>query len=208
MTTKNPEKYKGSGIKWLNHVNYHGKHHVETLWYCLFYDEEALTEFAEMCSKQWDIVGAIHENGDKMWANLKDETGKGDPNRTQTSRELMSNARAGKRGNATGHVHTAESKEKNRLAHLGKKDSQETIEKKRASSTGHQHTDAAKQQIRETLTDVKHDKERIEKMRAAKLGKKNGPYKQSICPHCGKVGAGGVMKRYHFDNCKQSANSV
>ena len=27
-------------------------------------------------------------------------------------------------------------------------------------------------------------------------------YKISICPHCGKEGGGGNMKRYHFENCK------
>ena len=26
------------------------------------------------------------------------------------------------------------------------------------------------------------------------------------CPHCGKIGAGGNMLRYHFDNCKQKEN--
>jgi hypothetical protein len=25
------------------------------------------------------------------------------------------------------------------------------------------------------------------------------------CPHCKKVGKGGAMKRYHFDNCKQKS---
>lgn len=27
-------------------------------------------------------------------------------------------------------------------------------------------------------------------------------YPDVTCPHCGKVGSGGNMKRYHFDNCK------
>ena len=26
--------------------------------------------------------------------------------------------------------------------------------------------------------------------------------KKSICPHCSKEGGGGMMKRWHFDNCK------
>ena len=26
--------------------------------------------------------------------------------------------------------------------------------------------------------------------------------KQKECPHCGLIGGGGNMKRYHFDNCK------
>lgn len=25
---------------------------------------------------------------------------------------------------------------------------------------------------------------------------------KSICPHCGFIGGGGNMKRYHFENCK------
>lgn len=29
-----------------------------------------------------------------------------------------------------------------------------------------------------------------------------GPRKQKTCPHCGLVGAGGNMSRYHFDKCK------
>jgi group I intron endonuclease len=41
-----------------------------------------------------------------------------------------------------------------------------------------------------------------EKMRKAKLGKKTGPYRTLTCPHCGKVGAGGSMRRWHFDKCR------
>ena len=29
---------------------------------------------------------------------------------------------------------------------------------------------------------------------------------QKTCPHCGMIGAGGNMLRYHFDNCKQKEN--
>lgn len=29
---------------------------------------------------------------------------------------------------------------------------------------------------------------------------------QITCPHCGKVGGIAIMKRWHFDNCKQSPN--
>jgi hypothetical protein len=30
--------------------------------------------------------------------------------------------------------------------------------------------------------------------------------KQYTCPHCGKVGGGGSMTRWHFDNCKHKGN--
>lgn len=68
-TTKNPEKYCGSGKRWCNHIDYHGREHVETLWYSLFYDREACIEFALLCSEQWGIVES------KEWMNLINETG-------------------------------------------------------------------------------------------------------------------------------------
>lgn len=40
------------------------------------------------------------------------------------------------------------------------------------------------------------------KLSAAKRGTKRDPYTQTTCPHCGKVGAGGSMRRWHFNNCK------
>lgn len=33
--------------------------------------------------------------------------------------------------------------------------------------------------------------------------KNRKPKKGVVCPNCNKVGAGGVMYRWHFDNCKQ-----
>lgn len=32
--------------------------------------------------------------------------------------------------------------------------------------------------------------------------------KESICPHCGLIGKGGNMKRYHFDNCKNKKEII
>ena len=37
----------------------------------------------------------------------------------------------------------------------------------------------------------------------SKLALENNPaYIEHECPHCGKIGHGGVMKRWHLDNCK------
>ena len=69
-TVKNPDKYMGSGKHWIRHIKKHGKEHVETLWYCLFYDKESCTEFALNFSEQQNIV----ESTD--WLNLKLENGK------------------------------------------------------------------------------------------------------------------------------------
>jgi hypothetical protein len=68
-TTKNPEKYYGSGKYWLKHIKKHGKKHVVTLWYCLFLDKDTLTSFALNFSKQNNIVKS------DLWANLTEENG-------------------------------------------------------------------------------------------------------------------------------------
>ena len=46
---------------------------------------------------------------------------------------------------------------------------------------------------------VPHTKEARIKMSKKKLGI---PRKKVECPHCSKIGADNVMKRWHFDNCK------
>jgi hypothetical protein len=40
------------------------------------------------------------------------------------------------------------------------------------------------------------------KISESKKGKKIKPQNKVICPHCNSVGGVGLMKRYHFDNCK------
>lgn len=62
-------KYLGSGKRWQWHIKKHGIEHVETLWYCLFYDQEDCTNFALIFSSQENIV----ESTD--WLNLKPENG-------------------------------------------------------------------------------------------------------------------------------------
>lgn len=64
-----PEKYFGSGIRWSRHIKLHGIEHVETLWYCLFLDEESCKEFALLCSNQWNIAKSDD------WLNLIREDG-------------------------------------------------------------------------------------------------------------------------------------
>ncbi|HRC95220.1 MAG TPA: hypothetical protein PK317_00325, partial [Coprothermobacter proteolyticus] len=68
-TSKNPETYLGSGKHWKRHFKKHGKEFVETLWYCLFVDEESLVLFANEFSVQHNIVESV------LWANLIPENG-------------------------------------------------------------------------------------------------------------------------------------
>jgi len=52
-----------------------------------------------------------------------------------------------------------------------------------------------------------HKEEDLLKMRKPRSeeGKANmrGPREKKTCPHCGFIGGGGSMMRFHFDNCKQ-----
>lgn len=67
-TTRNPEKYLGSGKYWKLHIKKYGKKYVTNLWYCLFLDEKECKDFAIQFSTQNNIVNS------KEWANLKQET--------------------------------------------------------------------------------------------------------------------------------------
>jgi hypothetical protein len=68
-TIKNPETYLGSGKRWLNHIKKHGTEHVVNLWYCLFLDDETLSEFANQFSASNNITESV------LWANLMPENG-------------------------------------------------------------------------------------------------------------------------------------
>jgi len=68
---------------------------------------------------------------------------------------------------------------------------------------GKQHTEESRRLISEGKKGqglgVKQSKESQDKKRATFLNN-NTPRE---CPHCGKIGSGGSMNRWHFDNCKK-----
>lgn len=94
-TCKDPVTYMGSGLYWKDHITQHGKEHVITLWYCLFYDRDELNKFALKFSQDNNIVES------QTWANLMDEDGIGGGGNGQKrgfrhseeSRKLMSEKR-------------------------------------------------------------------------------------------------------------------
>ena len=64
------EQYRGSGVRWNNHLEVHGKYQVETIWVSdWFTDPHDIEEFALFFSEEHDIV-----NND-AWANLIPEDG-------------------------------------------------------------------------------------------------------------------------------------
>jgi hypothetical protein len=106
---------------------------------------------------------------------------------------------------------------------IGRKDSEEVRRKRGAANLGRKHTDEA----REKMSAWDRTPELREKLSKAASGRtpwnkgvtgqiqlpktnasrsfilKNKP--PLTCPHCGKIGKGNVMHRYHFTNCKLNA---
>ena len=188
------ETYLGSGKYWNNHLEIHGKDHVETLWYCLFVEKDELVKFALICSTQWDIVNAKDATGKKIWANCKLENGlnggawnKGIP---QTAAHRDKSAIAGK-----GRIDSTDVRRKRAMSNIGKHSSPkgpQSIEHKLKRSTsmlgknkGRIHTDEHKAKNKATHPE-------------------GVPRKQVTCPHCNKIGGDGAMLRWHFNNCKNN----
>ena len=91
-----------------------------------------------------------------------------------------------------GKIASEETRKKQSEAKLGKKRkpfTEETRDKIRQAKLGSNNPSYGKTPSEETK----------EKLRQANQGKKE----TFTCPHCGKVGGGGSMTRWHFDNCKE-----
>lgn len=94
-------------------------------------------------------------------------------------------------------------------AFYGKKHTEETkqiIREKRAKQVI-THTENSRKRLSESLRDHSVSLETREKISKATKGKskstKGKPKRTIACPHCDKIGAISMMKRWHFDNCKE-----
>ena len=135
--------------------------------------------YAWLKRKQVQILSETHR-GRKMpdWNKAKlieANTGRAC---SEETRQKISQAQIGK-------VLSDEHRKKLSDAHRGKKQSPETIKKRADSLRGRKWSD-----------------DRRQKLSKVKQGVKIGPFSYAQCPHCGKIGAGGVMKRWHFERCK------
>lgn len=145
-TTRDPVRYYGSGLHWVNHIKKHGIEHVETLWYKLFTDQAECTRIALLFSEQQDIVKS------SLWLNQIPEIGLG--------------------GGATRWGQSPSAETRIKLSIASKK--------------------------------VKRTPEWIAKLSTSRTGIKEKPQQIISCPHCAVRGGIGNMKRYHFENCKES----
>lgn len=87
--------------------------------------------------------------------------------------------------------------------HYGRKRKQETIDKIVSKNKGRKRSKEQIEAHRLLMTGKKFSKETSDKHK--ETWKK---IEDVTCPWCGKVGRGGIMIRYHFDNCKKNSNYV
>ena len=108
---------------------------------------------------------------------------------------------------SSGRIATTEMRKKLSKSNLGKKQSEETKQKRANSLRGQRRTDEQRKKHKEAALKRWSKKDSAaEEIRRSKI--QEARKKQVIetiqitCPHCGKIGGNRIMPRYHFDNCK------
>lgn len=190
-------RYSGSGKYWKQHIKKHGVHSVETVWYCLFTDKNDMIKFATQFSNQENISDS------PAWANLRAENGiDGFPKGVIHApwSDERRNAQSIRRKGVSWGTHSAESKEKMSLGRSGKGTgelSKEHRDKISAALVGRAKPPrSAKHQSKLTGSFKKGQKSWNAGITG--LTRSSTPV---TCPHCGKSGHPGGMKRWHFDQC-------
>lgn len=113
---------------------------------------------------------------------------------TEETKQKMSKAKMGK-----SYPRLTRANRKTGLARRGISPSQETKNKLSEALKGRVMSEEHKNNLSKAGVGRPVSEETRQKMRDKLAGRK---LENVTCPHCGKVGGGGSMKRYHFDNCK------
>lgn len=100
-------------------------------------------------------------------------------------------------------IYSEETIEKIRAANIGKIYSKETLKKISESVTAREHTWGHK--ISKARTGMKRDPFSEEWKKKIGDAQRGVAQPKITCPHCDKNGGTSLMKRYHFNNCKQVA---
>ncbi len=74
QTKKDPLKYKGSGLDWLQHIKQYG-YDVDTEILVTTESKQVRNDWGRYYSKLWNVVSGQDDYGNKIWANRIPETG-------------------------------------------------------------------------------------------------------------------------------------
>lgn len=102
-----------------------------------------------------------------------------------------------------GRVFTEEHRRNISISGKGRPCSQETRKKLSERSTGRLHSEEAKAKMSESRKGMKFSESHRESISNVLMTRP-----EVECPYCGKAGKGGLMKHWHFDNCKENPNGT
>jgi hypothetical protein len=199
LTYEKMLEYKGSGNRWLAHLDKHGAD-ITTVWFKLFVNENECTNFALNFSTEQNIV----ESTD--WANLIPENGlAGFPaglTFTDSHKKNLSETKLGKTWEEIYGTEGAKLKREQNSAPKGPMSDERKkniSEAKKGMNPPHNWSNKSRDKVSKKLSGIKRSVETIQKMqKSAKIKK--------TCPHCGITGSGPSMQRWHFKNCKHDNN--
>lgn len=127
-TVQDPEKYIGSGVYWVRHLNQHG-YDVTTVWKQLFTNKDELTQHALEYSQNFKIVES------NEYANLKPEDGLmgGDTGISDKGREVIRQTSKSRRHSEETKQKIKEARANQKNLRTGSRHSEETIAKIKAA---------------------------------------------------------------------------
>lgn len=210
-TQQDYHKYRGSGTRWLRHLNKHGINYSTELLYEGDSKDE-LQQLGEYYSTLYDVVK------NRNWANLKPEKGEGGS--FVATSESIKKVLETKRKNGTLNTNTPESRKKaiatrrkNNTLNTNTPDSiRKGLKTKKDNGTLSRTSDCISKMIDtrsrngtlNTRTADSIDKQRntIQESGNNNFIKSNPSQQKKTCPHCNKLAGGGNFKRWHGDNCK------
>ena len=183
-----PYRYKGSGVYWKKHISKHGYDvHTEILRLCA--TPEELSEWGLHFSDLWDVSNSPE------FANLKEERGIGGKYSDDVRAKMSTSAKLRvERLGPPGCAFTSE-----QVSARNKETWQDpTIRAKRIEGM----SKALRGVPRRPHSEESKQRRKLSGNRPPLNKGKRYTMKTVVCPHCNKVGSGGNMSRYHFNNCK------
>ncbi len=222
-TSQNPFEYNGSGKYWKLHINKHGNDITTKIYGRYTQNDPNLKKDAIMFSLTNNIIAS------KEWANLKIENGLDGGNtfinKTQEEMIIIGNKISERHKGSPGHnlgkkfpVHSLRMQGEGNPNYGGLSEAhKQNISK---GKMGHIVTEETRQKIRENSPDrsgennamygKKHSTKSREKMSKNYGGGivKGHKYSEVICDVCGKIGSGGWMTRFHFENCGKTQERI
>jgi hypothetical protein len=186
-TKQNPYKYIGSGKIWLRTIKKYGYTIKDVQTYVIHetYDAKDLRDTGLYYSKLFNVVN------NSNWANIIEEIGTGGA--TRTGKIFGEN-------NPTKNPTVAKKISDSLKGILKTEEHKKALRGKRDRMKGQNNPMYGNGMKGENnpMYGKKHSQETKNKIREIK---NNMPIVE--CPYCNKKGKGGIMKKWHFDNCKK-----